>query len=148
MSQIILTVVSWAITTILGAVATYFAAKWRAERKRKREEKVAQEAHEDAQTQGMRSILRGEIIRSHDKYIERGYCPIYAKEALQSQYDAYHRLGGNGVITKLFHAVMELPVQPPSTLSTTSRSSSRTTQTSQKAKKKNGGHHNDEQRNN
>ena len=144
MVQIILTVVSWVITTILGAVAAYFAAKWRAERKRKQEEKAAQEAREEAQTQGMRSMLRGEIIRSHEKYTERGYCPIYAKEALQSQYDAYHKLGGNGVITKLFHDVMELPEQPP----TKSRSSSRSTQTSQKAKKKNGGHQNDNKCNN
>ena len=144
MTQIILTVISWALTSILGAVAAYFAAKWRTERKKKQDEKAAQETREDAQTQGMRSILRGEIIRSHDKYIERGYCPIYAKEALQSQYDAYHQLGGNGVITKLFHDVMELPEQPP----TTPRTSSQTSKNSQKVKTKNGGHQNDNKRNN
>ena len=126
---------------MLGALASYALFKLKSERKKREEAKAAQEVHEDAQTQGMRSILRGEIIRSHEKYTERGYCPIYAKEALQSQYDAYHQLGGNGVITKLFHDVMELPEQAP----TTSHSS---TQSSHKAKKKNGGYHNDEQRNN
>lgn len=141
MTQIVLTIISWVITSILGAVASYALAKLKAERKKRQEAKASQEAHEDAQTQGMRSILRGEIIRSHDKYIERGFCPIYAKEALQSQYDAYHRLGGNGVITKLFHDVMELPEQ----LTTTSLPSA---QSSQKAKRKNGGYQNDTKRNN
>lgn len=140
MTQIVLTVVSWIITSILGAIASYALFKLKSERKKRQEAKAAQEAHEDAQTQGMRSILRGEIIRSHDKYIERGYCPIYAKEALQSQYDAYHQLGGNGVITKLFHDVMELPEQPPT-------ASPPSAQSSQKAKKKNGGHQNDNKRN-
>lgn len=109
MTQIFFTVLSWIITSVLGAVAAYYAAKWKAERKKEQEIKAAQKAQDDAQTQGMVSLLRAELIRQHDKWTERGYCPIYAKEAAQANYDAYHKLGGNGVITKLYQDVMALP---------------------------------------
>ena len=60
---------------------------------------------------GMQCLLRAEIVRSYDKYTGRGYCPIYAKEALTKAYDAYHALGGNDVATGLYHAVLELPCE-------------------------------------
>lgn len=58
---------------------------------------------------GLQCLLRAEIIRSHDKYTERGYCPVYAKEALTRAYTAYHALGGNDVATALYNACMLLP---------------------------------------
>lgn len=61
---------------------------------------------------GLQSLLRGEIIKQHEKYTERGFCPVYAKDALRRQYESYHELGGNGVITELYHEIMELPEIP------------------------------------
>ena len=58
---------------------------------------------------GLQALLRAEIIRSHDKYTEREYCPIYAKEALTRCYNVYHALGGNDVATELYRQVMSLP---------------------------------------
>ena len=52
-------------------------------------------------------------IEYHDKYTERGFCPIYAKEADRRSYEAYHALGGNGVITKLYNDIMALPEEDP-----------------------------------
>lgn len=63
----------------------------------------------DALENGMLSLLRAEIIRQHDKYTSRLYCPIYAKDALNKAYDAYHSLGGNGTITKIYNETMALP---------------------------------------
>lgn len=63
--------------------------------------------------EGMLSLLRTEIIRQNDKYSDRGYCPIYAKDALQKEYNAYHQLGGNGTITKIFNNTMALPEEAP-----------------------------------
>ena len=57
---------------------------------------------------GLQALLRIEII--HDKYMERKYCPVYAKESLSRAYNAYHALGGNDVATELYHQVIELPV--------------------------------------
>ena len=58
---------------------------------------------------GLQCLLRAEIIRSHDKYTDRKYCPIYAKEALTRAYKAYHTLGGNDVATELYKDTMKLP---------------------------------------
>lgn len=62
---------------------------------------------------GLQCLLRAEIIRSHEKYKERGYCPIYAKEALTMAYNAYHALKGNDVATALYKECLELPTEPP-----------------------------------
>ncbi len=63
--------------------------------------------------EGLQSLLRAEIIRQNEKYIERGYCPVYAKDALRRVYEAYHALGGNGVMTDLYNEVIQLPEPPP-----------------------------------
>lgn len=63
---------------------------------------------------GLQCLLRAEIIRSHEKYVElKGYCPIYAKEALTRAYKAYHTLKGNDVATALYEEIMALPETPP-----------------------------------
>ena len=53
--------------------------------------------------------LRAEIIRAHEKYSQKRFCPIYAKESLTRAYNAYHALGGNDVATDLYRQCMELP---------------------------------------
>ena len=61
---------------------------------------------------GLQCLLRAEIIRSYEKYSERGYCPLYAKEALTRAYNSYHELGGNDVATDLYEKVMDMGESP------------------------------------
>lgn len=61
---------------------------------------------------GMLSLLRAEIIRQNDKWTEKGYCPIYAKDALEKAYNSYHELGGNGTMTKLYNETIALDEEP------------------------------------
>ena len=63
----------------------------------------------DAVTDAVRSLLRTEIIRQYEKYSERGYFPIYAREPLRMAHDAYAALGGNSVATELYNRTVELP---------------------------------------
>ena len=58
---------------------------------------------------GLQCLLRAEIIRSHEKYNEKEFCPIYAKDALTRAYAAYHALGGNDVATRLYEETLQLP---------------------------------------
>ena len=60
---------------------------------------------------GLQCLLRAEIIRSYDKYTERGFCPLYAKEALTRAYKAYHALDGNDVATELYRDCIALPTE-------------------------------------
>lgn len=59
---------------------------------------------------GLLSLLRAEIIRSHDKYTQKGFCPLYAKEALEKAYNAYSALGGNGAMKQVYEETMNLPI--------------------------------------
>ena len=68
---------------------------------------------QDAVELGLQCLLRAEIIRQYEKWDEKNYCPIYAKEALKRAYDSYHTLGGNDVATGLYEETMELPEHPP-----------------------------------
>ena len=62
---------------------------------------------------GVQCLLRAEILRQYEKWEERGYCPIYAKQALSREYKAYHKLGGNDVATALYKELMALHTEPP-----------------------------------
>lgn len=93
-------VLKWLIPFLCGGVATGCITYIKMHRKR-----------ETALETGVQCLLRAEIIRNHDKYMERKHCPIYAKEALRRAYTAYHALGGNDVATRLYDEVMELPTE-------------------------------------
>ncbi len=61
--------------------------------------------------EGTQSLLRSEIIRCYDMYIDRGHISIHGLESVLAMYDAYHKLGGNGTVTKLVDELRELPVK-------------------------------------
>ena len=66
----------------------------------------------EAIADGMQSLLRESIVDNYNKYSDRGYCPIYAKESIKKVYTAYHNLGGNDVATELYHKLLAMPEEP------------------------------------
>ena len=97
--------VKWLVPFLCGGAVSILgtlAAQMKKNRKKER-----------AVEKGVQCLLRAEIIRQHEKYTDRGYCPLYAKEALKREYDAYHELGGNDVATDLFNQIMKLPPEEP-----------------------------------
>lgn len=70
-----------------------------------------QETDSEAQKEGIMLLLRVQLIEYHDKYMERGEIPSYAYENFCAMYDAYHKLGGNGMITKMFEEIKELNIK-------------------------------------
>lgn len=66
-----------------------------------------------ATKKGLRALLRLSIIDYHSKYMEREYIPIYAMESVNTAYEAYHALGGNGTVAKLYQELKQLPTNPP-----------------------------------
>ncbi len=100
-AAIVTSAVSCAVSFFLGGALAAVAGKWRSVRKK-----------EDALREGVLSLLRNQLIEYHDKYTERGWCPIYVKESARRSYEAYHALGGNGVVTKLYDDLMSLPETP------------------------------------
>lgn len=63
---------------------------------------------------GTQALLRAQIIHIYNKYMERGYLPIYECENIEELYKQYKNLGGNGTITKLVEKLFDLPTEPHS----------------------------------
>lgn len=68
----------------------------------------AEQMKNEAIAEGVESLLRESIVSNYNKYLERGYCPIYAKESIKKVYEAYHRLGGNDVASQLYKKILEM----------------------------------------
>lgn len=94
------------VAAITGAVTVFNILYTNHARK-----KTAKTQDEQNIEDGVQCLLRLEIIRCHDKYTARKYCPIYAKESLRRAYTAYHNLGGNDIATALYNDCISLPEQ-------------------------------------
>ena len=98
----------WAVPAALSALAGAIGGAIGAS-KAKKEQNTTRDLHIAT---GVQCLLRAEIIRSAEKYHDKGFCPVYAREALTRVYDSYHNLGGNDVATELFHRTIQLPTDP------------------------------------
>ena len=61
---------------------------------------------------GIQALLRAELIKSWEKWSERGYAPIYARENFENCWVQYHALGANGVMDNIHEKFLELPTEP------------------------------------
>ena len=53
-------------------------------------------------------LLRVQLIEYHSKYTQLGNIPSYAYQNFCEMYEAYHELGGNGMVTKMKQEIEEL----------------------------------------
>ena len=70
-----------------------------------------QKRDRDANSKGTMLLLRVQLIEYHDKYTELKCIPSYAYENFCEMYDAYHALGGNGMITHMKEEVDKLEIR-------------------------------------
>ena len=89
---------------IFAIVTAVIGFGYRSVLKKLQEEKQRNEAI----AEGVQSLLRESIVTNYNKYKERGFCPIYAKESMKKVYAAYHNLGGNDVATNLYHRILDM----------------------------------------
>lgn len=90
---------------LFGIVAALAAASYRRVSRHMRHTQKKDQSLDD----GMRALLRDRIISACDHYFEKGFAPVYARENITSMYDAYHSLGGDGIVTDMVKQAMELP---------------------------------------
>ena len=61
---------------------------------------------------GIQAILRDTIVSNYNKYKDRGYIPIYARESVKKIYEAYTDLGGNDVAHDLYEKMRHWDTDP------------------------------------
>ena len=64
-----------------------------------------------ANSKGTILLLRVQMIEYHTKYTKLGDIPSYAYQNFCEMYDAYHALGGNGMVTKMKQEIDELHIK-------------------------------------
>lgn len=70
-----------------------------------------QKRDRDANSKGTMLLLRVQLIEYHSKYMQIGDIPSYAYQNFCEMYDAYHKLGGNGMVTKMKREIDELHIK-------------------------------------
>lgn len=93
MKDIIIEIVTIALPIILGYIV------WLLKQQKK---------DRDANSKGTMLLLRVQLIEYHSKYMSLGEIPTYAYNNFEEMYEAYHDLGGNGMVTKMHQEIQEL----------------------------------------
>ena len=70
-----------------------------------------QKRDRDANGKGTMLLLRVQLIEYHDRYVALGHIPFYALENFIEMYEAYHELGGNGMVTEMYKEILELEIR-------------------------------------
>lgn len=91
---------------IFGLIVAGLTAGFARISKRMKEEKVRNQAIEN----GVRDILRMQILDTYEKCKAAGQVTVSRKDAIDSAYKSYHALGGNGTITQVHNEMMEMPI--------------------------------------
>ena len=70
-----------------------------------------QKKDRDANSKGTMLLLRVQLIEYHAKYTALGTIPSYAYQNYCEMYEAYHELGGNGMMPKIQQENEELHIK-------------------------------------
>lgn len=95
MSPFVQHAIEWFITFVLAGVAGWLLAN---HGRRKN--------HDKAMEQGMRAIMRKQIVDAYDYYHNQDHrLTVERKSEIDEMYAAYHALGGNGTITHMYNEI-------------------------------------------
>lgn len=100
-------ILNYWIEIVFGLICTGFGIGFKSIFKRIKDQKL----ESDAIKLGIQALLRGNIITLYNKYMEKGYMPIYERENLEHLTTEYYALNGNGVVHSLVEKLDKLPTQ-------------------------------------
>ena len=107
-TQIIISCITWAITGAIGAVAGWAYKGMRDAREAHQEELKTNEDRMIALCDGVKSLLRCELVRSHREYVQEGHkMTLSDLEYSRKVYESYHALGGNDTGTQLWESIKD-----------------------------------------
>lgn len=70
-----------------------------------------QKKDRDANAKGTMLLLRAKLIEYHAEWISRSYVTRHGLQNFLEMYDAYHCLGGNGMVTHMKEEIEKLPIR-------------------------------------
>lgn len=103
-------ITSTLLTAVISAVVSSLVAMLKAGGKKAIERTEAEKALDEAMRAGMRALLWRELQVIHGHATGQGGMSVSERRHLESVYQAYHGLGGNGTGTRLYNDAMSMPV--------------------------------------
>ena len=94
------------LEVLFGLIVAALTAGYAKIAKRVKEANARNQAIEN----GVRDILRMQILDNYERCKAAGTISVSRKDAIDSAYKSYHALGGNGTITQVHNELMEMPI--------------------------------------
>ena len=94
------------LEVVFGLIVTGLTAGVTRINKKLKEQKLRDQAIEN----GVRDILRIQILDTYEKCKQAGSISVSRKDAIDSAYNSYHALGGNGTITQVHNELMGMSI--------------------------------------
>lgn len=107
MVAIIVSILSTVTSSIMVVIITNLLNENKKIRERRRIENIERE---ESIGNGVLCLLRVKLIEYHDHYMALGSIPSYARSNWDMMYEAYHDLGGNGMITGMDKEIKNLKI--------------------------------------
>ena len=95
------------LEVLFGAVSALLLGLWQALDRRMKKTKTEQ----DAIKAGLQALLRAQMVADYERYSEKGFAPIYARDNFENCYQQYEKLGTNGVIDDIHRKFLQLPTR-------------------------------------
>ena len=70
-----------------------------------------QHKRQDANSKGTMLLLRAQLIKEHDQWMTLKYITKNGYDNFCEMYEAYHNLGGNSMVTRMFEEIKTLPIK-------------------------------------
>ena len=125
--MIVPSIISTAITTIVGILISLFTAylthkiKQRDEEmiryRKEREEKQTKQLERHKKENQARDLLtlgmaRTMLLNNYENAVNKGYYSITERDVYHELYEAYKGAGGNGVMVEIAEKIVQLPTNP------------------------------------
>jgi hypothetical protein len=59
------------------------------------------------------AMARSQLLDNYERCMDKGFYTVDEREVYHELYEAYHKDGGNGIMTDLREKIVELPTEPP-----------------------------------
>jgi hypothetical protein len=59
------------------------------------------------------AMARSQLLDNYERCMDKGFYTVDEREVYHELYEAYHKDGGNGIMTDLRKKIVELPTDPP-----------------------------------
>lgn len=104
MELTLVSIVNYILTSLIAAITGWAIAYIKKQLNQAK-------ADNDAVKLGIQALLRAQMISEWNRWSDKGYAPIYARENFENCYKQYESLGANGVINDLRKKFLELPLE-------------------------------------